>query len=110
MELQRKVSLFTSVRGIAVTLLLLLVALDSIASYYLWKYCGMIENNPIMLWALQIGWVYWLFKLIQTFLVGIICYLYSKNKVARFATGILIVVFSFVWLQFLIGTVQGALS
>jgi len=83
--------------------LLGLVVFDSIASYVLWKYYGMIENNPIMLWALTIGWVYWVFKVIQIGLVGVLWLGYDKNRIARFAVWLLIVVFTFVWVQYFVG-------
>ena len=63
----------------------------------------MIENNPIMLWALTIGWVYWIFKTIQVGLVGVLWWAYPKYRIARFAIWLLIAVFVFVWAQYFVG-------
>lgn len=89
----------------AITILMSLVIFDSVATFYLWTYHGMIENNPIMLWALQYGWVYFLLKLIQIGLVIALGYGYYvvENRMARFAVWLLIAVFTFVWIQYFIG-------
>ena len=63
----------------------------------------MIENNPIMLWALTIGWIYWVFKAVQLGLVGVLWWAYDKQKIVRFAVWLLIVVFTFVWVQYFVG-------
>ena len=84
--------------------LLGLVVFDSIASYILWKHYGMIENNPIMLWALQVGWLYWLIKAFQAALVALLWAWYTRVRLARGAVYVLIVVFSVTWLQFVVGS------
>jgi len=65
----------------------------------------MTEENPIMLWALQKGWAYWVIKIVQLGLVLILGYFYAKNRKARFATWLLVSVFTFVWVQFFIGSI-----
>lgn len=84
--------------------LLSLVGFDSVASYLLWQHNLMVEENPIMLWALQVGWLYWLIKLFQVALVGVLWAWYTRVRLARIAVVGLIVVFSVAWLQFLVGS------
>ena len=81
-----------------------LVIFDSIASFILWSYYGMVENNPIMLSALKMGWIYWLFTLTKIMMVIIIGYeYYNKNKIARIGVWLLIIVYTCVWLQYFVG-------
>jgi hypothetical protein len=89
----------------AITILMGLVIFDSVASFVFWNYCGMIENNPFMLWALEQGWIYWLISLIKIGLVILLGYGYYgiKNRMARFAVWLLIAVFTFVWVQYFVG-------
>ncbi len=81
-----------------------LVIFDTLATYFLWNSNLMIEENPLMLWALQQGWIYWVFKVIQIGLVFIVGKYYEKKRIAKFGTWLLIAVFVFVWVQFFIGS------
>lgn len=81
-----------------------LVIFDTLATYILWHSNLMVEENPIMLWALQQEWAYWVFKLIQIGLVLILGRYYERKRIARFGTWLLIAVFVFVWVQFIIGS------
>lgn len=60
----------------------------------------MTENNPIMLWALQKGAMYWILSVIKFFLALFLWYIYPKSKIGVY---ILIVIFAFVWIQFFVG-------
>jgi hypothetical protein len=84
-------------------ILVCLVLIDIFCSFFFWSYCGMIENNPLMLWALQHGLMYWLFSLIKFLLVVILMWAYYKVRIAKLFTWILIVVYGLVWLQYFIG-------
>jgi hypothetical protein len=81
-----------------------LVLFDTVATYVLWSNGLMIEENPLMLRALQVGWLYWLIKALQVAVVLPLGVWYTKVRVARWAVYFLIVVFSLAWLQFLIGS------
>jgi Domain of unknown function (DUF5658) len=63
------------------------------------------EANPIMLWALQHGWVYWAFKGVQLILVAWLFTHFKSKRMVRLANWILIFVFAAVWIQFFIGSV-----
>jgi hypothetical protein len=81
-----------------------LVLFDTLATYLLWTNQLMYEENPIMLWALQQNWAFWLFKAIQVGLVLILGYYYESKRIARFGVWLLVAVFTFVWVQFFIGS------
>ena len=84
-------------------ILICLVLIDIFCSFFFWSYCGMTENNPIMLWALEHGWMYWLFSLIKFLLVTILVWAYSRVRIARLFAWIVIAIYGLVWLQYFIG-------
>jgi hypothetical protein len=81
-----------------------LVLFDTLATYILWTNGLMVEENPLMLRALEVGWLYWLIKALQVALATLLGVWYTKTRVARVAVLILALVFSVAWLQFLIGS------
>ena len=89
-----------------IVVLMCLVIFDCVASYLFWTYSGMVENNPLMLWALKQGWVYWLISAIKIGLVIVLGYGYYNigSKVCRWCVWVLIAVYSIVWVQYFIGS------
>jgi hypothetical protein len=81
-----------------------LVLFDTVATFIFWSKGWMVEANPIMLYALQVGWLYWLIKALQVALVTLLGLWYTKMRVARVVVILGILVFSVAWLQFFIGS------
>ena len=80
-----------------------LLAFDSIFTYIFWTYGLAEEQNPLMLWALQQGWMYWAIKIIQIGFGFGLAYLFYNHKIARVATNLLVIIFAITWIQFFIG-------
>lgn len=81
-----------------------LLAFDSIFTYFFWT-AGLAEElNPVMLWALQQGTMYWVIKIFQIGLGFILAYLFINNRLAKIGTDILVLVFAVTWIQFFIGS------
>lgn len=84
-------------------ILVCLVFIDILCSFIMWRYYGMVENNPIMLWALLNGYMYWLFSSIKLILVVVLAWAYPRLRLARIFTWVIIIVYGLVWLQYFIG-------
>ena len=83
--------------------LLTMVIIDTVATYVLWTNHWMVEENPLMLMALEVGWLYWVVKLVQLLLVLAIWKASVVHKWMRFATWIIAGFYFIVWFQFLLG-------
>lgn len=88
-------------RKVVPSLLILLVLIDIVCSFVFWKYCGMLENNPLMLWALKEGWVYWFLSMLKLGAVSILWLVYPRLRIVTVAFS---VVYFVVWFQFFLGS------
>ncbi len=77
--------------------LLSAIIFDVVASFILWNYHGMIENNPIMLWALNKGVIYWLISAVKIGLAGFLYCIYPQFK--RAIAGVT-AIYLIVWIQY----------
>ena len=81
-----------------------LLLFDTVATFVLWSNGLMVEENPLMLRALQVGWLYWLIKALQVAVSVMLGLWYTRVRLARLGVWFLIGVFSLAWLQFFIGS------
>lgn len=83
------------------SILVCLVLVDIVCSFVFWKHYGMTENNPVMLWALKEGWVYWIFSVFKLGAASILWAVYPRLRLLTIAFA---VVYFVVWFQFFIGS------
>ena len=93
-----------AIKSLGPMFLTMMVIIDTVATYVLWTNHLMVEENPLMLMALEIGWVYWAVKAIQLVFVGILWKGSFTHRWVKIMVWILAIFYFIVWLQFVVGS------